>query len=90
MAPNRIDVHHHFVPDFYPQAVQSPGGDPFGWFIRYWTPELDKKVNQEFGITTSIFSLTTPGACIWKDPKASADLTRKLNKCATKLRNKSP
>ncbi|KAJ0418595.1 hypothetical protein BJY00DRAFT_314747 [Aspergillus carlsbadensis] len=90
MARGRIDVHHHFVPDFYRQAVQSSGGDPSGWFIPDWTPALDEKVNQEFGITTSILSLTAPGACILKDPQASADLARKTNEYAAKLRDENP
>lgn len=51
---------------------------------------LDAKVNQNFGITTSILSLTAPGACILKDPQASADLARKTNEYAAKLRDEKP
>ncbi|KAE8364604.1 hypothetical protein BDV27DRAFT_172221 [Aspergillus caelatus] len=87
---NRIDVHHHFVPDFYREALQSSGGDPSGWFIPDWTPELDAKVNKQFGITTSILSLTAPGACILKDPEASANLARNTNEYAAKLRDEKP
>ncbi|KAB8219270.1 hypothetical protein BDV33DRAFT_192095 [Aspergillus novoparasiticus] len=87
---NRIDVHHHFVPDFYREALQISGGDPSGWFIPDWTPELDAKVNTQFGITTSILSLTAPGACILKDPKASANLARNANEYAAKLRDEKP
>lgn len=74
----------------YASAVQSSGGDPSGWFIPDWTPELDAKVNQKFGITTSILSLTAPGACILKSPQASADLARKANEYVAKLRDENP
>ncbi|KAK1763890.1 amidohydrolase 2 [Phialemonium atrogriseum] len=90
MAPNRIDIHHHFVPDFYREAVITSGGDPSGWFIPDWTPELDEAVNKKFGITTTILSLTAPGACILKDRDASAALARKTNEYAAKLRDSNP
>ncbi|KAJ4160158.1 hypothetical protein NW754_003282 [Fusarium falciforme] len=90
MASNRIDVHHHFVPDFYRQAVISSGGDPSGWFVPDWTPESDAAVNEKFGIDITILSLTAPGACILKDPAASAELARKANLYAAKLRDDNP
>ncbi|KAJ9144657.1 Amidohydrolase 2 [Pleurostoma richardsiae] len=90
MSPNRIDVHHHFVPDFYREAVVTSGGDPSGWFVPDWTPELDEAVNKKFGITTAILSLTAPGACILKDRDASATLARKTNEFAAKLRDAHP
>lgn len=110
MGPNRIDVHHHFVPDFYRQgtiafpktymlnlltfytltAVEASGGDPSGWFIPEWTSELDQKVNDKFGISTTILSLTAPGACILQDPQASANLARQANEFCAKLRDERP
>ncbi|KAL3441562.1 hypothetical protein BJX65DRAFT_299702 [Aspergillus insuetus] len=90
MSSNRIDVHHHFVTDFYREAVERSGGDPSGWYIPKWTPELDEKVNEQFGIATSILSLTAPGACILKDPQASAALARRSNVYAAELRDANP
>ncbi|KAE8383135.1 amidohydrolase 2 [Aspergillus bertholletiae] len=90
MGPNRIDVHHHFVPNFYREAVETAGGDPSGWVVPDWIPELDTAVNKRFGITTAILSLTAPGACIVKDPQASAELARKTNEYAAKLRDEKP
>ncbi|KAK1244272.1 hypothetical protein MKX08_002410 [Trichoderma sp. CBMAI-0020] len=90
MGPNRIDVHHHFVPDFYRQAVEASGGDPSGWFIPEWTVDLDQKVNDKFGISTTILSLTAPGACILQDPQASANLARQANEFCAKLRDERP
>jgi predicted TIM-barrel fold metal-dependent hydrolase len=45
---------------------------------------------KKFGITTTILSLTAPGACILKDPKAAAGLARQANEYAAKLRDESP
>ncbi|OIW35722.1 amidohydrolase 2 [Coniochaeta ligniaria NRRL 30616] len=90
MAGNRIDVHHHFVPDFYREAVIASGGDPSGWFIPDWTPELDLAVNKTFGIETVILSLTAPGACILKDRQGSGELARKTNEFAARLREIYP
>lgn len=47
-------------------------------------------MNQKFGIDISILSLTAPGACILKDPLASANLARKANEYAAKLRDENP
>ncbi len=47
-------------------------------------------MNEQFGITTTILSLTAPGACILKDPKASAELARKTNEFAAKIRDDQP
>ncbi|KAK5937294.1 hypothetical protein PMZ80_010300 [Knufia obscura] len=90
MAPSRIDVHHHYVPDFYRDAVVMSGGDPSGWFIPDWTPQSDQDINDKFGISTTILSLTAPGACILNDPQERANLARKANEYAAKLRDEQP
>ncbi|KAL5343984.1 hypothetical protein BJX70DRAFT_393405 [Aspergillus crustosus] len=90
MSSNRIDVHHHFVPDFYREAIIRSGGDPSGWFIPDWTPEFDQAVNDKFGITTTILSLTAPGACILSDKNERAELARKANEFCAALRDKDP
>ncbi|KAJ5734297.1 hypothetical protein N7493_003083 [Penicillium malachiteum] len=28
---NKIDLHYHYVPSFYSEAVEDAGGDPSGW-----------------------------------------------------------
>lgn len=52
--------------------------------------KLDAEVNKKFDIGTTILSLTAPGACILKDPKASADLARKTNELAAQIRDEKP
>lgn len=71
-------------------AVTVSGGDPSGWFIPDWTPQSDQAVNDKFGIETTILSLTAPGACILKERKGRADLARKANEYAAKLRDEQP
>lgn len=71
-------------------AVEVSGGDPSGWYVPDWTPEIDATVNKKFGITTTILSLTAPGACILKDRKKAAELARKTNEYAAGLRDRNP
>lgn len=47
-------------------------------------------MHAKFGISTTILSLTAPGACILKDPQAAATLARKTNEYAAKLRDENP
>ncbi|TGJ84783.1 hypothetical protein E0Z10_g3958 [Xylaria hypoxylon] len=60
----RVDVHHHFVPPFYAQALVDGGGDPSGWTIPNWTLEKDLEFNNEEGIAFTFLSITAPGAGI--------------------------
>ncbi|KAL1887987.1 hypothetical protein Sste5346_009869 [Sporothrix stenoceras] len=90
MSANRVDVHHHFVPEFYKDAVITSGGDPSGWVVPAWDLDIDAGVNKTFQIGTTILSLTAPGACILKDPHAAADLARKTNELAAKIRDNKP
>ncbi|CAK7220252.1 hypothetical protein SCUCBS95973_004096 [Sporothrix curviconia] len=90
MSLNRVDVHHHFVPNFYKDAVITSGGDPSGWQVPAWDLKIDAAVNKKFQIGKTILSLTAPGACILKDPQAAADLARKTNELAAQIRDEKP
>ncbi|OBT43628.1 hypothetical protein VE00_05228 [Pseudogymnoascus sp. WSF 3629] len=81
---NKIDTHHHFVPDFYAKAVTEAGGDPSGWPTPRWTPLSSELVMKRLGIKRAILSCTAPGACILEG-EASYDLTRQLNLYAADL-----
>ncbi|KAI5194082.1 amidohydrolase family protein [Aureobasidium subglaciale] len=85
----KIDTHHHFVPDFYAQAVQAAGGDPSGWSTPRWSLESSQNIMKRLGIKTAILSVTAPGACILKG-QASFDLARKLNVESAKIRDQNP
>ncbi|THW73148.1 amidohydrolase family protein [Aureobasidium pullulans] len=86
---DKIDTHHHFVPDFYAQAVESAGGDPSGWPTPKWSPAASESIMEQLGVKTTILSLTAPGACILEGQK-SFDLARRCNEYCSELRDKSP
>jgi predicted TIM-barrel fold metal-dependent hydrolase len=71
-------------------AVKAAGGDPSGWEIPKWSPELDVAFTSKHGVATSMLSVTAPGACILKDPAACAKLARDSNEYAAAMRDKEP
>ncbi|KAG2164238.1 hypothetical protein JADG_003977 [Aureobasidium aubasidani] len=85
---DKIDTHHHFVPDFYAQAVESAGGDPSGWPTPKWSPAASESIMEQLGVKTTILSLTAPGACMLEGQK-SFDLARRCNEYCSELRDKS-
>ncbi|KAI0477783.1 hypothetical protein GGR56DRAFT_692572 [Xylariaceae sp. FL0804] len=58
----RVDVHHHFVPEFYRKLLIEGGGDPSGWTVPDWTLEQDAELCNAEGIGFSFLTLTAPGA----------------------------
>ncbi|KAL0476004.1 hypothetical protein QR685DRAFT_541219 [Neurospora intermedia] len=64
MATQRIDVHHHFVPEFYAQALRDHGGDPSGWPTPDWSLEKDLSFNDEQRVSFAFLTITAPGADI--------------------------
>ncbi|CAK7204898.1 hypothetical protein SEUCBS139899_007660 [Sporothrix eucalyptigena] len=86
---NKVDTHHHFVPEFYSKAVDDAGGDPSGWATPSWSPLATELLMKRLGIQTAILSATAPGACILKG-EASFKLARQLNEYAADLRDKQP
>ncbi|KAF1982397.1 amidohydrolase family protein [Aulographum hederae CBS 113979] len=85
----KLDTHHHFVPKFYADAVESAGGDPSGWATPRWTPYSSELMMDRLGIQKAVISCTSPGACVLKG-QASFDLARKLNEEAAAIRDANP
>ncbi|THZ01749.1 amidohydrolase family protein [Aureobasidium pullulans] len=83
---DKIDTHHHFVPDFYARVCV---GDPSGWPTPKWSPAASESIMEQLGVKTTILSLTAPGACILEGQK-SFDLARRCNEYCSELRDKSP
>ncbi|KAF2636138.1 amidohydrolase family protein [Massarina eburnea CBS 473.64] len=84
----KIDVHHHCYPPAMTEALERAGGDPSGWYVPPWTPELDAEINHELGVRTAILSVTAPGPCIENESSAAAALARKCNDyCASVVRS---
>ncbi|GAM38653.1 2-amino-3-carboxymuconate-6-semialdehydede carboxylase [Talaromyces pinophilus] len=85
-----IDTHHHFVPDFYAQAVEEAGGDPSGWPTPFWSPEGSIASMERNGATKAILSLTAPGAVIAPTDEKRRALARKANEYAASKRDEDP
>src|ERR1700722_16716774 len=85
-----IDVHAHFLPDFYIEALASAGHSlPDGLLhMPAWSAEEAVKLMDELGVRTSMLSISSPGVHFGDDAKARA-LSRRLNEYATKLRDSS-
>ncbi|KAK0511059.1 hypothetical protein JMJ35_006611 [Cladonia borealis] len=87
--PDKIDVHHHFVPPAYAEAFRKTSGDPSGWGLPKWNIESSKKVMATQGIRTTILSLTAPG-CTILPGEGSTSLARAVNQHAASIHDSSP
>ncbi len=82
-AKTRIDVHHHFIPQFHIDAMTAPGrrvGPP----PPKWTPALSLEEMDKSGIATSILSIAQPGVWYGNNVEESRRLARQLNEFAAK------
>ncbi|KAK6856500.1 hypothetical protein PG995_006687 [Apiospora arundinis] len=89
MAMQRVDVHHHYLPPSYVQALEDGGGDPSGWATPGWTLEKDLQFSTDEGIAFSFLSITAPGPEIVPRDK-QAQFCRQANEYAAALRSASP
>ncbi|KAK0737782.1 hypothetical protein B0T18DRAFT_440800 [Schizothecium vesticola] len=83
---NKIDLHHHFIPDFYARAIED-AGNPTGWPTPRWSPSSSRMIMKHLGVQSAILSVTAPGPCVVTDPDAQASLARQLNEYAAHIRN---
>ncbi|GKZ76289.1 hypothetical protein AnigIFM56816_005268 [Aspergillus niger] len=88
-SASRIDVHHHYLPPIYVQALEAAGGDPSGWKTPEWSLESDRVLCQKHNIRTAILSVTAPGPDIAEGLEA-ARIARECNEWAASLRNQNP
>jgi predicted TIM-barrel fold metal-dependent hydrolase len=85
-----VDVHHHFIPDFYvdaigPEAIGRPtiAGVPPAWSEEGALQTLDR-----VGIDLAFVSISTPGLAADKGNGATALLARRCNDFAAELRSR--
>jgi 6-methylsalicylate decarboxylase len=73
-----IDVHAHFVPDLYREALVDHGHDqPDGFpVIPEWSADEHVAVMDRLGIATAMLSISSPGVAIGGD---TGDLARAVN-----------
>ncbi|KAF2744965.1 hypothetical protein M011DRAFT_381909, partial [Sporormia fimetaria CBS 119925] len=91
----KIDVHAHFVPDFYKDALYehlhaNPDGMPG---IPDWTLQKHLAMMDKLGISKSILSLSSPGLLLEHGHGNDHDyvqLARKINEYAADLKQRYP
>jgi len=71
----RIDVHAHYLPDLYREALRDAGHDqPDGFpFLPEWSPEEHVALMDRVGIARSLLSVSSPGVL------GDRDLARAVN-----------
>jgi len=76
---NRIDVHHHLLPQFFIDAQKAAGmkGSAYGAFPQ-WTAERSLALMDRLDIATAILSFTAPGIYFGDVPK-TIELARRCN-----------
>lgn len=93
LLPPRIDVHSHFVPPFYRDALVAtnhsrPDGMPE---IPPWSATAHRELMQNTNISKSIISISSPGTHLWpSDPGARKNLTRECNAYAAEVKTQFP
>ncbi|KAH8153706.1 uncharacterized protein LAJ45_02519 [Morchella importuna] len=84
----RVDVHTHFIPDFYREALINSGNAEIrngtevwseGAIIPKWSIEAQIETMDTNGIDYSVLSLSAPGVAFLHGNPAAANLTRRLN-----------
>ena len=83
-AKRRIDVHHHFLPQFHVDAMMAPGrraaGSPPRWSPASSLEEMDKS-----GIATAVLSIVQPGVWFGDNVEEARALARQLNDYGARL-----
>jgi predicted TIM-barrel fold metal-dependent hydrolase len=83
---DRIDVHHHVIPDAYAAEVARsgkpaiPNVDPVRWDL-----DTDLAVMDRHGIQTALVSITAPGTAFLDDHTEAAWLARTVNEALAAL-----
>lgn len=87
---NKIDTHHHIIPDIYRAMINETGGDKSGWGIPQWNEEYDLQIMDRWGIKKGIFSVSAPGVCIYTDKMKARKAARAINEYQKTLSDKYP
>lgn len=89
----KIDVHAHFLPDFYREAClanghENPDGMPY---LPEWSEQAHLELMENMNIEKSFLSISTPGTHLrFKDRNLAAKLTRDTNAYAADLKRRKP
>jgi predicted TIM-barrel fold metal-dependent hydrolase len=91
-APWRVDVHHHFYPSAYREAMIKGGSAADATAfpgVRDWTEARTVEEMDRHGVATSILSLSPPG-CRLLDAEGNRKLARVCNEHATQMARDYP
>ena len=91
MAESRlIDVHHHFLPDSYREAVDRSGNNPPDGIVRLpdWSESEALRFLDSMGIETAYLSISSPGLVL--DGADVPGLARMVNDSAADLVERHP
>jgi 6-methylsalicylate decarboxylase len=82
-AVSKIDVHAHYLPADYREALIANGhAEPDGFpVLPQWSAEAHLAMMDRVGIATSMLSLSTPGVAFGEDPAAWA---RRVNEAGAR------
>ena len=84
--PEKIDVHHHMVPEFYSAALKSRGVDAAaGAPLPHWTPDGSMAVMDATGISKAYLSISCPGV-FFGDAVEAKELARRCNEYGSELK----
>ena len=91
MSTPRIDVHAHFLPGFYRQALIEAGQiHPDGMpAIPDWSEQAAFDAMDKLGIRTAMLSISSPGV-YFGDAQAASELTGRVNEEGARLRDAHP
>jgi 6-methylsalicylate decarboxylase len=81
---NRIDVHHHLVPQFWAEALSWHGGDPSGWHSPAWSADTSLAFMDGQRIATAVLSLTAPSVTGW-ETASRREMARRVNEFSAEL-----
>jgi predicted TIM-barrel fold metal-dependent hydrolase len=88
---DRIDVHHHLLPDFYRRALNSAGlREAGGRQLPDWSVGAALELMDLLGTRAAIVSISTPGVNFIEQPDRSAGLARDLNDFSGDLARERP
>ena len=88
--PNHIDVHHHFYPPEFSQAVNDFTGHKLP-MVERWTPDASLEEMDTNGVSTAILSLwSIPGVWMGSDVAGMRRWARLVNDYAADMRRDHP
>jgi len=84
-AKTRIDVHHHFLPQFHVDAMMAAPGRRVAGSPPRWSPASSLEEMDKSGIATAVLSIVQPGVWFGDNVEEARSLARQLNDYGARL-----